>query len=181
MSDSLQPHGLQHERFFCRSLSLGVCSNSCLLNWWCYPTISSSATPFSFCLQSFPASWSFPVSQHFISGGQSIGTSASVTVLAVNTQGWFPLGLTGLISLQFKGLSRVFSSTTIWDYQFFGTQPSWRYITSENLSVELPGFFPPCSTSCIVTYSLDFILDLQKNQEDSMERSIIPLSSFPYY
>ena len=129
-------------------------------NLWCYLTILSSATPYSFCLQSFPASWSFPVSWHFTSGGQSIGASASATVLAVNTRGWFPLGLTGLISLQSKGLSRVFSSTTIWNHQFFGTQPSWRYITSENLNVDLSGFFSPRCTICIVTYSLDLILDL---------------------
>ena len=91
---------------------------------WCHPTISSSVTPFSSCLQYFPASGSFPMSQLFISGGQSIGTSASASVLPMNIQGWFPLGLTGLISLLSKGLSRVFSSTTTWKYQFFGAQPS---------------------------------------------------------
>ena len=90
-----------------------VCSNSCSLSQWCHPTISSSVIPFSSCPQSFPASRSFPMSQLFTSGGQSIEVSASVSVLPMNTQGWFPLGLTGLISLLFKGLSRVFSSTTI--------------------------------------------------------------------
>ena len=89
-----------------------------------HPTISSSVIPFSSCLQSFPASRSFPVSQFFTLGGQSIGVSASASVLPVNIQDWFPLGLTSLISLQSKGLSRVFSSTTVWKHQFFGAQPS---------------------------------------------------------
>ena len=120
----LWPHGLQHSRFPCFPLSSGVCSNSCPLSWWCYLTISSSVSPFSFCLQSFPASGSFPVSQLFASGGQSIGASASASVLSVNIQGWFPLELTGFISLQSKGLSRVFSSTTTQKHRFFGTQPS---------------------------------------------------------
>ena len=105
-------------------LSPGVCSNSYLLNQWCCLIISSSVAPFFFCLQSFPATWSFPVSQLFASGGQSIGTSASVSVLPMNIQGWSPSWLTGLISLQPEGLSRGFSSTTIWKHQFFGTQPS---------------------------------------------------------
>ena len=110
MSDSLQPLGLQHSRPSYSSLSPGVCSNSCPLSQWCHPTILSPAALFSFCLQSFPASTSFPMSQLFASGDQSIGASASASVL--NIQGWFPLGLTGLISLKSKGLSRVFSSTT---------------------------------------------------------------------
>ena len=109
MSDSLRPHRLQHAWLPCPLLSLRVCSNSCPLSWWCYPTISSSVTPFSSCLQSFPASGSFPTSQLFTSDGQSIG--ASVSVLPMNIQGRFPLGLTGLIPLESKGLSRVFSST----------------------------------------------------------------------
>ena len=100
----------------------GVCSNSCPLSWWCYLTISSSAIPFSFYLQFFPASGSFPMSWFFSSGGQPIVASASA--LPMNIQGWFLLGLTGLISLQSKGLSRVFSSITIWKDQFFGVQPS---------------------------------------------------------
>ena len=104
--------GLQHASLPCPSLSPGVCSGSCPLSWWWYPTISSSATPFSFCLQSFPGSGSFPLSQPFTSGGQSIGASASASVLPRNIQDWFPLGWTGLISLQSKGLSRVFSNTT---------------------------------------------------------------------
>ena len=122
MSDSLQPHGLHHARLRCPSLSHGVCSNSCPLSWWCHPTISSSATLFS-CLQSFLASGSFPMSWLFTSGDQAIRASASASIIPVNIQGWFPLGLTGFISLQSKGLSRVFSSSTIWK-QFFGAQPS---------------------------------------------------------
>ena len=101
-----------------------VCSNSCPLSWWYYLTISSSATPFSFCLLSFPALGSFPMSQLFSSGGQSIRASASASVLPVNTQDWFPLGLTGLICLSSKGLSRVFSSTIVQKHQSFGTQPT---------------------------------------------------------
>ena len=121
---SWQPHGLQHDRLPYPSPSPGACSNSCPLNRWCCLTISSSVAPFSSCLQSFPASGSFPMSGLFTSGDQSIGGSASASVLPMNIQGWFPLGWTGLISLQSKGLSRVFSSTTIWKHQFFSTQPS---------------------------------------------------------
>ena len=120
---TLQPYGLQHTRLPRPTLSPGVCSNSCPLSWWCHPTISSSVVPF-FCPQSFPASQSFPATQLFTSDGQSIGASASASVLPMNIQGCFPLGLTGLISLQSKGLSRVSSSTTIQEYQFFGAQPS---------------------------------------------------------
>ena len=98
MSDSLWPHGLHHARLPCPSLSPRVCSNSCPLNCWCHPTISSSVVPFSSCFLSFPASRTFPVSQLFASGGQNIGASASASVLPMNTQGWFPLGWTGLIS-----------------------------------------------------------------------------------
>ena len=124
MSDSLRPHGLQHTRLSCPSLSPWACSNSRPLSWWCHPTISSSVVPFPSCLQSFPASGSFPMSRVFASGCQSIGTSASASVLLINIQGWFPLGLTGLISLQSNGLSRVFSNTTVQKHQFFGIQPS---------------------------------------------------------
>ena len=122
MSDSLQPHELQHARLPCPSPTLGACSNSCPLSWWCHPTISSSVVPFSSCLQSFPASGSFPMSQFFASGGQSIGLSASASVLPKNIQDWFPLGWTGLPSLQSKGLSRVFSNTTVQKHQCFGAQ-----------------------------------------------------------
>ena len=109
VSDSLWPHG--HSRFPCPSRSPGACSNSCPLSQWCHPTVSSSVAPFSSCLQSFPASGSFPMSWLFASGDQSIGALASV--LTVNIQGWFSLGWTSLISLHSKGLSRVFSNTTV--------------------------------------------------------------------
>ena len=125
LSDSLQPHGLQHARLPCPSPSPGVCPSSRLLNWWCHPTISSSIALFSFCLQSFPASGSFPMSRLLASGGQSIGVSTSASVLPMNIQDWSPLGLTGLISLLSKGLSRVFSSTTVQKHHFFSTLPSF--------------------------------------------------------
>ena len=124
MSDSLRPHGLQHVRPPCPSPTAGVYSNSCPLNRWCHPTISSSAIPFSSLLQSFPASGSFPMSRLFASGGQNIGVSALTSVLPMNVQDWLPLGLTGWISLQSKGLSWVFFNTTVQKHQFFGTQLS---------------------------------------------------------
>ena len=113
VSNSLRPHGLQHARPPCPSPTPGVHPNSCPLSWWCHPTIASSVVPFSSCPQSFPASGSFQMSQLFASGGQSIGVSASTSVLPMNTQDWSPLGLTGWISLQSNGLSRVFSNTTV--------------------------------------------------------------------
>ena len=122
VSDSLWPHGLQHARIPCPSLSPGVCSNSFLLSWWCHPTISSSVVPF--CPQSFPASGSFLNSWLFPSGGQSIGASASASVPPMNIQDWFPLGLIFLICLQSRGLSRVFYNTTVGKHQFFGAQLS---------------------------------------------------------
>ena len=124
VSDSLRTRGLQHARLPCPSLTPGACSSSCPLSWWCHPTISSSVSPFSSCLQSFPASGSFPMSQFFTSGSQSIGVSASASVLPMNIQGWFPLRLTSLNSLLSKGLSRVFSNTTVWKHQLFSAQPS---------------------------------------------------------
>ena len=113
VSDSLWPHGLQHARLPCPSPTLRAYSNSCPSSWWCHPTISSFVVPFSFCLQSFPASGSFPMSQLFASGSQSIGDSASASGLPMNIPDWFPLGWTGWISLQSKGLTRVFSNTTV--------------------------------------------------------------------
>ena len=110
MSNSLRLQGLQHPRLPCPSPTPRACSNSCPSSQWCHPTISSSVVPFSSCLQSFPGSESFPLSQFFVSGSQSIGVSASASILPMNIQNWFPLGLTGLISLQSKGLSRVFSN-----------------------------------------------------------------------
>ena len=124
MSDSLWPHGLQHDRLPCPSPTHRAYSNSCPLSQWCYPTISSSVIFFSSCVQSFPASGSFPVSQSFASGGQIIGVSASTSVPPMNIQDWFPLELTDLISLQLKGLSRVFPNTTVQKHQFFGAQLS---------------------------------------------------------
>ena len=113
MSNSLQPHGLQHTRLACPSPTPGACSKSCPSSRWCHPIISSSVVPFSSCLQSFPASGSFPVNQFFSSGGQSIRASASALVLPMNIQDWFPFGLTGLIFLLPTGFSRVFSNTTV--------------------------------------------------------------------
>ena len=124
VSDSLWSQGLQHASPPCLSPTPGVYPNSCSLSQWCHPTISSSVIPFSSRLQSFPASESFQMSQLFTSGGQSIGVSASASVLSMNTQNWAPLGWTGWISLQSKGLSRVFSNTTVQKHQFFGTQLS---------------------------------------------------------
>ena len=124
VSDSLWPHRLQHSRPPCPSPTPRVYSNSCPLSQWCHPTISSSVVPFSSRLQSFPASGSFQMSQFLTSGGQSIGVSASASVLPMNIQDWFPLGWTNWISLQSKGLSRVFSNTTVQKHQFFGAQLS---------------------------------------------------------
>ena len=124
VSDSLWPHESQHTRPPCLSPSPRVHSNSHPLTRWCHPAISSSVFPFFSCPQSLPASKSFPMSQLFAWGGQSTGVSASASALPVNTQDWSPLGWTGWISLQSKGLSRVFSNTTLQKHQFFGTQLS---------------------------------------------------------
>ena len=121
VSNSLRPHEVQHARPPCPPSTPGVYLNSCPLSRWCHPTISSSVIPFS-CPQSFPASGSFQMSQSFASGGQSIKVSASISVLPMNTQDWFPLGWTGWISLESKGLSRVFSNNTVQKHQFFGAQ-----------------------------------------------------------
>ena len=124
MSDSLWPHESQHSRPPCPSPTPGVHSNSCLSSRWCHPAISSSVVPFYSCPQSLPASQSFPMSQLFTWGGQSTGVSALAPFLPKNTQGWSPLEWTGWISMQSKGLSRVFSNTTVQKHQFFGAQPS---------------------------------------------------------
>ena len=140
-------HGLQQARLPCPSPAPRACSNSCPLSQWCHPTISFSVVPLSSCLQSFPASGSFPVSQFFTSGDQSIGASASGSVLPMNIQDYFRLGLTGLISLgltawislQSKGLSRVFSNTTVQKHQFFSTQLSlWFYCHIHTWLLEKP-------------------------------------------
>ena len=124
MSDSLQPHELQHARPPCPSPTPGVHSNSCPSSRWCHPAISSSVVPFSSCSQYLPASESFPMSQLFIWGGQSTGVSALASFLPKKSQGWSPSEWTGWISLQSKGLSTVFSNTTVEKHQFFGAQPS---------------------------------------------------------
>ena len=128
VSDSSQPHGLQHARLPCPSLFPRVCSNSCPLSRWCHPTISLSVVPFSSLLQSFPTPGSFPMCQFFTLSDQSIGVSASASALPMNIQDWFPLGWTGWISLLTEGLSRVFSNTTVQKHQFFGTQISLSHI-----------------------------------------------------
>ena len=124
VSDSLRPHELQYARPLCPSPTPGVYSNSCPSSRWCHPAISSFIIPFFSCPQSLPASGYFPMSQLFARGGQSIGVSASTSVLPMNTQDWSPLGWTGWISLQSKGLSRVFSNIIIQRHQFFGAQLS---------------------------------------------------------
>ena len=124
VSDSLWPHESQHSRPPYPSPSPRVNSNSHPLSRWCHPAISSPVAPFSSCLHYFPASWSFQMNQFFTSGGQNIGVSASASVLSMNIQDWFPLGWTGWISLQSKGLSRVFSNTKVQKHQFFNAQLS---------------------------------------------------------
>ena len=135
VSDFLRPHGLQHARPPCPLPTPGVYSNPCPLSQWCHPTISSSAVPFSSHLQSFPASGSFPMSQFFASNGQIIKVSASASVLPMNTHDWFPLGLTGSISLQSKGLSSLLQhhsskASLLWDSAFFIVQLSYPYMTT---------------------------------------------------
>ena len=142
VSHSLWPHGLQHTRPPCPSPTHRACSNSCPSSRWCHPTISSSVILFSFCLQSFPASGAFPMSQFFASGGQSIGVSASASVLPMNIQDWFPLGWTSWISFQSKGLSRVFSNSTVQKHQFFSAQPSlWSNSHIHTWLLEKPSFW----------------------------------------
>ena len=135
MSNSLWPHRLQHTRLPSSSPSPRACSNSCPFSQQCHSTISSSVVPFSFRLQSFPASGPFQMSQFFTSGGWHIGVSAWASVLPMTIQGWFPLGCTGWISLQSKGLSRVFSNTTVQKHQSFGTH--WYRSSMINLSLIL--------------------------------------------
>ena len=150
LSDSLWPHGLQHARLPCPSPTPGACLNSYPLSRWCHPTISSSVVPFSSCLQFFSASGSFPMSRLFASGSQGIGASASVSVLPMNIQDWFPLGLTGFISLLSKRLSRIFSIITVWKHRFFGIQcaysPSLTSIHNycENHSFDYPDYTDLC-------------------------------------
>ena len=148
ISNSLWPHELQHAWLPCPSPSPGTCSNSWPLSPWCHPTISSSVIPFS-CPQSLPASGSFPMSQFFPSGGQSIGVSAFAWILPVNIQDWFPLGWTGWISSQSKGLSRVFCNTTVQKHQFFGAQLSlWSNSHIHTRLLEQPAISDGCNISC---------------------------------
>ena len=162
MSSSLRPQGLQHSRLPCHSLPPGVFSNWCPSSQWCYPTILSSAASFSFSLQSFPASGSFPMSQLFASDGQSIGASTSGSVFPMDIQGWFPLGLTGLISLLSEGLWRVFSNTTVQKHQFssnqafFMVQLSHPYVTTGKtlaLSRTLSAKYCLCFLICYLGWS----------------------------
>ena len=164
MSDTLQPHWLQHTWLPCPSFSPGVCSNSCPLSQWCHPTVSSSVGPFFSCLQSFPASESIPMSWLFTSGGQSIGASVSASILPMNMQGWLPLVLTGLISLQSKGLSRVFSSTTVRKHQFFSVA-SGHYFFPDFMCLFLYQYhaFYCCGIVCIKKNTLKFFFYFLRN------------------
>ena len=144
VSNSLRPHGLQHARLSCPSPPPRACSKSCPLSLWCHPSISSSVFPFS-CPQSFPTSGSFQISQLFASGSQSIGASASASVLPMNIQGWFPLRFTGLISLLSKWLSGVFSNTTVQKHQFFGAQLYCPTLTSIHDHWKNHSIFQCCS------------------------------------
>ena len=137
VSDSLWPHGLRHTSLACPSLGPGVSLNSCPLSQWCHPTMSSSVAPFSSWPQSFPESGSFPMSHLVGSGSQSIGASASVSVLPMHIQGWFPLELTGFISLLSEGLSRIFSITI------------WRHMSFQILNFRIEWTFPPCLTAIL--------------------------------
>ena len=173
MFNSAWLHGLQHTGLFYPPLSPGVCLNSCPLSRWCYLTILSFAISFTFCLQSFPSSGSFPMNWFFESGGQSIGASASASVLPVTVQDWFLLELTGLVSLQSKWLSRAFSSTTIWKHHFFLAFQSQRRAMPKN--VHLHSFQMPvrlCSKSFKLGFSSTWTknfqmykLDLEKAKE----------------
>ena len=159
MSDSLQPHGLQHARLPCPSLSPWVCSSPCPLSQWCHPTLASSVAPFSSCPQSFPASRSFPVSQLSSTGGQSIEASAPASALPINSQVLFPSALTGLISLLSKGLSRVFN-TTVRKHQFFGTQ-SFLWSNSHICTILEHGWLNishTCTAVFIFAKSLNYLL-----------------------
>ena len=161
MSNSLQPHGLQHTRLPCPSPTPGTCSNSCPSSWWCHPTISSSVIPFSSCLQSSPASGSFPMSKFFASGGQSVGALTSASVFSMNIYDWFPLGLTALISLQSKGLSRVLQhliskASILWCSAFFMVQLSHPYMTTGKTSSQSFEHLSLCPTNSQVESISDY-------------------------
>ena len=171
MSDSLWSHGLQHTRLPCPSPTTRACSNSEPLSRWCHPTISSSVILLFSCLKSFSASGSLPMSKLFTSGGQSIGVSASASVLPMNTQDWFPLGLTGLISWQFKELSRVFSNITVQKHQFFSTQSSlWfnsHIHTWKTIALTIPTFVGKVMSLLLNTLSRFIIAFLLRSSLDS--------------
>ena len=176
MSDSLQPRGLQLARPPCPSPTPRVYSDSCSLSQWSHPTILSSVIPFSSCLQSFPALRSFPMSQFFPSGGQSVGVSASASVLPMNTQDWSPLGLTGWTSSQSKGLSRVFSNTTVQKHQFFGAQLSL-YPTSIG-SLKKQESSRQTSTSALLTMPKPLTVDhnkLENSRDGNTRPPALPL------
>ena len=169
MSNSLWPHGLQHAMLPCPSLPPWVCWNSYPLCRWCHPTTSSSVTLFS-SPQSFPVSEPFPMSRFFASGGQSIGASASALVLPRDIRDWFPLGLTVLNSLLSKGLSRVFSSTTVWKHQFFSAQSSlWSnshpYMTTgKTIALTRQTFVSKVLSLFLNTLSMFFIAFLSRSK-----------------
>ena len=173
MSNSLQPHEPQHTRPPCPLPTARVHPNPCLLSWWCHPTISSFVIPFSSCPQSLPASGSFPVSQLFAWGGQSIGVSASASVFPKNTQDWFPLGWTGWISLQSKGLSRVFSNTIVQKHQFFGAQLSF--------IVQLSHSYMTTGKTIVLTRQtfVDKVMSLLFNMLSRLVITFLPRSNFP--
>ena len=191
MPSSLWPHGLQHAQLLCPSVPLRVCSNSCPLNQWCHPTIPSSVAPFSFCPQSFLASGSFPARGLFTSGSQSTGVSASTSMLPMNIQGWFHLGLTGLISLQSKGLLRVFSHTAIWKHILWlsafisnKSHMCWCWARTERsvsgLGEQSPGASflsqPPLNTSGLEG-AMSFKLYISLEHKDSDTSSLLPCLS----
>ena len=176
VSNSLQPYGLQHTRLSCPSPTPRVYSDSCSLSQWCHPTILSSVIPFSSCLQSFPASGTFQMSQFFVSGGQSNGVSASASALPMNIQDWFPLGWTDWISLQSKGLSRVFSNTTVQKHQFFGAQLSL-YPTSIG-SLKKQESSRQTSTSALLTMPKPLTVDhnkLENSRDGNTRPPALPL------
>ena len=179
MSNPLRSQGLQHTRLPCPSLSHGVWSNSCPLNQWCHPTISSSVFSFSSCRQYFPAPGSFPKSQLLASSGQSI--RASATVLPMNIQGWFPLELTGFISLESKGLSRVFSSTAVLEHQFFFTLFFFQNCLSVTKSC--PALCNPKVCSTVGFSVLHYLLDFSQSHvhwiSDAIQPSHLLLPPFP--
>ena len=202
VSNSLQPHGLQHIRLLCFSPSPGVCPSSCPLNWWCDPTVSSSVTLLSFCFQTFPASGSFLMSQLFASSGQSTGASDSASILPKSIQGWFPLRLTGLISLHSKGLSKSLlqnhssKAPILWCSAFFIVQLSPPYMTIRKTIASTIGFFVCKVMSLLLTHSSFVIAFLPRSNclliswlqspfkvilEPKKRKSVTTSTVFPFY